>query len=128
MKVAIPLFDTRVSPRFAFAREVLLATVENGQIRDSSRAVLVDTDPYRRVKLLATLGVRTVICGGINGFYARLLAANNISLVPWVTGEAEHILRLYAGGQLKPGTVFFPGGRRGQWGFCRRRGRGGWGV
>jgi len=76
MKVAIPMFNSRVSPRFDFASKVLVATIEGGIVIERQEHSLADLNPIRRSALLNVLGINLMICGGISGFSERLLIGN----------------------------------------------------
>ena len=46
MKIAIPTFATRVSPRFDCAKSVLVVTIDNGQTSDRHELEAADWAPY----------------------------------------------------------------------------------
>ena len=113
MKVAIPIFGGRVSPRFDFAPSLLLFTLENGKVVAREEVALVPWNPWQRVEKLKELDVNALICGGIDGYSSRLLAYNRIQVIGWVAGEAEEAMRCYLRGDLRPGAALRP--------VCRRR-------
>ena len=117
MKAAIPLFRTRVSPRFGCAAEMLVADGEAGA---GGRQVLACAGmlPREIAAVLAELGVGTVICAGINCQHESLLAARGIEVIRGVVGEADAVLAAWRTGELKPGT--WPALR--PRGHCGRRG------
>ena len=118
MKVAIPLFCTRVSPRFGCAAEMLVA---DSDAADRRVLACVGMQPHELVAWLAELGVRTVICGGINGHHESLLAARGIEVIRGVVGDADAVLAAWRANELKPGTLTVPRNRGGCHG--RRRGQ-----
>ncbi len=131
MKVAIPLFGSRVSPRFDCAQRILLVTVEDNEVVEKKEVWAGRWNPLQIVTRLTEVGTNTVICGGISNFSVRMLASNGIRVVSWITGEAEEAIKLFLKRQLKPGVIMGPGGRRQQWHFLnrgrrRRRGCGQW--
>jgi predicted Fe-Mo cluster-binding NifX family protein len=105
MRVAIPLFHSRVSPHFAYAQEILLATkAEEGDwVRE--KIAYGHMPPMQKMSLLSHLGINTLICGGINGEFLHYLECQGIQVIAGVMGEAEQALRLYADGRLTPGAV-----------------------
>jgi predicted Fe-Mo cluster-binding NifX family protein len=66
VKMAIPLFGSRVSPRFDCASAFLIVIVEQGE--ETQRQVLAAAGwtPEQRVAELKALAVNAVICGGID--------------------------------------------------------------
>ena len=92
MKVAIPIFNGRVSPRFDFALKVLVATVEKEEVTGRDTYSLLNLNPIRRNSLLRELGVDVLICGGISDFSIRYLLDLGVEVVAMVSGEAEEVL------------------------------------
>lgn len=112
MKIAIPMFNTRVSPRFDFASKVLVATVDRGKVFDRETYSLINLNPIRRTSLLSDLGVNTIICGGISSFSQRLINANAIEVISMVQGEIEEVLELFINGNLTTAIIPVGQGKR----------------
>lgn len=112
MKVAIPIFGPRVSPRFDCAPSLLLFTVEDGKVVERGEANLTHLEPWQRLDRLRELGIQALICGGIDGHSARVLEAHQVQVIPWVAGEAEEAMEFFLRGQLTPGLSIRPGCRR----------------
>jgi predicted Fe-Mo cluster-binding NifX family protein len=106
MKIAIPMFTTRVSPRFDFASKILIAAVAERKVIERQEFSLIHLNPIRRNSLLCELGVNVLICGGISTFAQRLAVANGIDVIPMVQGEIEEVLNLFMGGDL--GSAIIP--------------------
>ena len=112
MKIAIPMFNTRVSPRFDFASKVLVATVDRGDVIDRETYSLINLNPIRRSSLLSDLGVSILICGGISSFSQRLINANAIEVIPMVQGEIEEVLDLFIKDNLTSAIIPVVQGKR----------------
>ena len=95
MKIAIPMFTTRVSPRFDFASKLLIAVIADGKVIERQEFSLINLNPIRRNSLLCELGVTVLICGGISTFAQRLAVGNGIDVIPMVQGEIEEVLNLF---------------------------------
>jgi predicted Fe-Mo cluster-binding NifX family protein len=108
MKVAIPVFGPRVSPRFDFAPGILLFTMENGKIIEREELSLIPWNPWQRVEKLKELQVQTLICGGIDGNSQKMLLQQRIQIIPWIAGEAEEALHAFLKGRLQPGVTLYP--------------------
>ena len=109
MKVAIPSFGLRVSPRLDCAPNLLLFTVENGKVVDCGEFSLTHLDPWQRLERLRELNIQALICGGIDGPSAQLLEAQQIRVIARVAGEAEEALKCFLRGELKSGSFLCPG-------------------
>lgn len=123
MKVAIALFKTRVSPRFDYAQEFLIAETANGEVLERRQITAGDWYPLERIKNLANLEVNTLICGAIDRCSMEHLNSLEIEIYCCVTGEAEDALRCLIKGSLESDMMVGPGGCCcGHWHF---RGNGG---
>jgi len=109
MKVAIPLFHDRVSPRFDFAPTLMVATIENNQVVSEEKINLKDYNLIQRSNLLQQLGVDTLICGGVQDFLIPLLGNKNVRVITPVIGEAREVLQQFLKGNLhSPFAPFCP--------------------
>lgn len=130
MNIAIPLFGTRISPRFDCAPQ-LLVTAADLECRTTGPATEISIqhlDSRDRIRLLEAQGAGVLICGGITNEELQQLQERAIDVIPWVTGQAGKALKLFLADRLVPGAILCPGGRIRQWGFCkntRTPGRGG---
>jgi predicted Fe-Mo cluster-binding NifX family protein len=102
--VGIPLFGSEVSPRFCFADTILVVEVERS--RERRRFVTSLGDPWlpKRVAELATLGVRTLLCGAFNRAYLPTAQRLGIQIITGISGEAEDALAAFLRGQIIPGS------------------------
>ena len=128
MKVAIPIWEDRVSSALDFSQRLIVVELnETGEV-SRSQITLSDPSPFVRLARLRELGVNVLICGAVSQPLASVSAAQGIQLLPYVTGGVDDVLRAYQDGRLNlpqfrlPG--WWPGARRG---FgrrcCHRRGR-----
>ena len=122
-KVAIPIWNGRVSPVMDTACRLLVVDLADG--REVSRETLDIPQviiPYR-VSFLADRGIEVLICGAISHQFERMLVASGIKPYPWFRGDVDEIIAAYSGGVLQNDSFLLPGcGRRGR-GRGRRRGR-----
>ncbi|MFH0814463.1 MAG: NifB/NifX family molybdenum-iron cluster-binding protein [Pseudomonadota bacterium] len=102
MKIAIPLFNNRVSPRFDFAPSLLVAAIENNQIRERKEIALKGFNLFQRCSILKDLGVNTLICGGIQDFLTRSLDFTSVKVISPISGDAEEVLQRFLQGTLSP--------------------------
>ncbi len=126
MRLAIPVWNGRVSPVFDTAGQLLVVDIEQGGERSRRSEELSGSFPAWRVRRLEELGVSVLICGGISRPLASMLAAAGIRLVPWTAGSVEEVLTAYLGGRLPDPRWLMPGCAGGppgsQQGGRRRRG------
>jgi predicted Fe-Mo cluster-binding NifX family protein len=114
MNVAIPLFGSRISPRFDSCQEILIVTIEGARIIDKKTVSISSLTPTQRVADLRNRKVKTVICGGINGAVHNHLRNVGISVIYDVMGDADEALNRFLTGRLRP-RAFCEGRRRKAW-------------
>jgi predicted Fe-Mo cluster-binding NifX family protein len=116
MRVAIPTFGTRVSPRFDCARAILVVAVDDGKPTEREELAASGWAPHERINRLLELGVDTVVCGGIDCWSAESLQSAGVTVYGWVSGEIDDALAALLRGDLHSEAMMEAGGRR----SCRR--------
>jgi predicted Fe-Mo cluster-binding NifX family protein len=122
MKLAIPIWNDRVSSAFDFAHRLLLVDIERGRETGRAEISLLPESISERANRLKTLGVEVLICGAISRSLASQVRASGVKVLPYVVGQVDDILKAYLIGRLTqpqfalPGS--WPGARKG---FRRRR-------
>ena len=102
IKVAIPLFGLEVAPRFSFAGEVLVATVEGDGVRSRQRFAMEGLSWHERIRLLAGQGVTLILAGGFNRRLLPMAKGSGIEVIWGLGGEAETLLGQLCRGELAP--------------------------
>jgi predicted Fe-Mo cluster-binding NifX family protein len=118
MRVAIPVFENRISPRFDCAPSFLLYDVEGERVAAHKEIASSGWNDTERVLQLKGLGVNTLICGGLPNYLLVNLVNNGIKVIPWVAGNASVALDLFLRGKLDSGMVICQG--RGKRYHCKR--------
>ena len=123
MKVAVPVWQGRVSPVFDVAGQLLLVELaDNREVARSSQTV-AETTAEERARKVAKIGVETLICAGISQSLETSLADHGVRVVARICGNVEEVLAAFVAGRLREERFAMPGccGQR------RRRHRGGCG-
>ena len=108
-RVAIPVFQSRVSPVFDSCRRVLLVDLaQNREIR-RTEITCQDLSVYDRVKLLNESGVTLVICAGISQSFHDQLVAAEISTIPGIVGQVDEVLAAFRCDRLDNSCFCMPG-------------------
>jgi predicted Fe-Mo cluster-binding NifX family protein len=116
MKIAIPIFGSRISPRFDFSPEMWIIEVERGEVVSQEKLTTANLNLPQRLEQITSNRVDKVLCGGIDGFSRNQLGCRGIDVVQDITGDAEIVFDLFLRGRLRPGLCCEKrGGRR----MCR---------
>jgi len=118
MKIAIPIYENRISPRFDFSPEMWIVEVERGEVVGQEKLSTANLNLPQRLEQVTSNGVDKLICGGIDSFSRNQLGSRGIDVVQDVIGDAGIVIDLLMRGRLRPGLCC--GRRRGR-GFCTWR-------
>lgn len=114
MRVAIPLWQGRVSPVFDEASRILLVDVVENQEKSRQEESLAVRNPFERAQMLPKLGVKLLICGMISQTQQTALASAGIRIIPHICGSMEEVIAALLDGRIERGALRMPGcrGRR----------------
>jgi predicted Fe-Mo cluster-binding NifX family protein len=113
MKVAIPLWQGRVSPVFDEASSILVVDVVEGREKCRQKEGLLVHNSYERAQLLRRLSVEVLICGMISQAQQAALGSVGIRIIPHICGRLEEVIAAYLDGRIESGALLMPGcGRR----------------
>lgn len=97
VKIAIPLFNDRVSPHFGASSTFLLVETGGKTIRREATWNVDGKGPMEIARSLVALGVEELICGGIQNSHKEWLFAKGITVVDNQKGVArdiaQHLIR-----------------------------------
>lgn len=100
MKIAVTYEKGQIFQHFGHTEQFKIYTADNGKIISSE---VVDTNGSGHgalAGLLSSLGVDTLICGGIGGGAQMALAEDGIKLYGGVSGSADAAVEALLGGTL----------------------------
>ena len=113
MKIAIPIWEDRISPVLDTASRLLIVEVEEkGKELSRFQIYLDEQDLVRRCLRIRKLEIDILICGAISYTFSRMLAASGIDIIPEISGRAKEILDAYLQGDLLDSRFLMPGCKR----------------
>ncbi len=119
IKVAMPLFEADLAPRFCFAREILVATIDEGRVISRHRLVVESLGWPERIQRLEELGVSVVLASGFDRYQLPMAIAHGLQVISGLGGNAEALLQAFCAGEIGTGNKALPAPPR-----QRRRQRG----
>lgn len=115
MRIAIPIWEDKVSPVFDSASRLLVIDLENMQ--ELSRLVYpIGEDLPCKCRKIRSLCPDVIICGAISHLLSSMLNSMGIDVIPQVSGRTEEVLEAYLEGDIFDSRFLMPG--------CRRKGYG----
>jgi predicted Fe-Mo cluster-binding NifX family protein len=88
MKIAIPLFNERVSPYFGASSKILLVETQGDAIAHEATWDVGGEGAMEIARRLVDLGVEKLICGGIQTRYKNWLVGRGVTVVENQRGPA----------------------------------------
>ncbi|MBD3217738.1 MAG: dinitrogenase iron-molybdenum cofactor biosynthesis protein [candidate division Zixibacteria bacterium] len=116
MRVAIPIWNGRVSPVMDTSRKIMLVDFDESERGKRQILDLSGQNPHEVTVMLESQEADVLICGAISAQLETQLRAMNIKVYPWICGNVELILAAFSRGALDNDELRLPG--------CRGRGRG----
>jgi len=104
MKVAIPRYEGRISPRFGFTQDILIVDLENGKIQSRESIPVERYLPGEIPDLLFQKGVRVVLTGGINLQFQDMFRERGIEVIWGLIGTPEEALEAFFMGKIESGV------------------------
>ncbi len=110
-RVAIPVFESRVSPVLDSCQRMVVVDIEKGCEIRRQVLTLEKMSVHERIEVMARWGIRKIICAGISEVMCKFLAGKDIALVSGVAGELEKIISAYICNRLDDACYIMPGKR-----------------
>jgi predicted Fe-Mo cluster-binding NifX family protein len=112
MKVALTVWNGRISPVFDVSRKILVLDIHHGVVTGRREALLEGIDPVQKAGKLVEWEVRKLLCGAISQPQAGLFAAYGIQAIPFIAGDVEEVIEAYLARKLPNRKLAMPG-------YCR---------
>ena len=114
MKIAIPIWEDRLSPVLDTASRLLIVEVKDQRETSRFETYLDEQDLTRRCFRIQALGIDILICGAISRPFSMMLMASGINIIPEISGHPEDVLEAYLKGTLFHSRFLMPGCKRGR--------------
>lgn len=112
MKIAIPIWEDKVSPVFDTALRLLVVEVEGK--KEASRFIyyIGEQDLARKCQHIRTLELDLLICGAVSHTFLHMLLASGLEVIQEISGRAEEVLDAYLKGNIFNARFLMPGCKR----------------
>lgn len=109
MKVAVTIWEGRISPVFDACREVRVLSVEARKITSETLEVFDGNAPEDRIERLNRLGVEVLVCGAISEPLQAMLLERGIDVIGFVAGDADEVVKAFLSRTLPNHSMAMPG-------------------
>ena len=108
-RVAIPVFESRVSPVLDSCRRMVVVDIKGGCEIQRQEISLEKMSLNQRLEVFVRWGIRKIICAGVSDVMCRFLAGLDIALISGVAGDIEKIITAYLCKRLDDSCYIMPG-------------------
>lgn len=109
MKVALTIWEGRISPVLDVSREALVLNLVKGRVASRSTEPLGGPDPIATLRKLVELGIETLICGAVSEPLYRELTDRGMRVIGFVSGGVDEIVAAFLAGRLNDQAFVMPG-------------------
>ena len=104
-KIAVTVWEQRVSPVFDSARSLLIAEIQDDALINTSYLTFDPDRPLELLQMLQAQQVVLLICGAVSEGPANMLEAAGVELISFIAGDIHRVLESFLQGDLR-GTQF----------------------
>ncbi|MGD9159463.1 MAG: NifB/NifX family molybdenum-iron cluster-binding protein [Desulfobacteraceae bacterium] len=123
MRIAIPVWEDKVSPVFDTALKLMVVEIKDQ--REESRFVyhIDENDLFQKCHRIRKLDLDILICGAVSHAFLQMLLASGLDVIQEISGLAEDVLKAYLQGNIFQPRFLMPGCKRGLHRCGQRRAR-----
>ncbi|MBC8186293.1 NifB/NifX family molybdenum-iron cluster-binding protein [candidate division KSB1 bacterium] len=116
MCVALASFGDKIASLYESSNRFVVFHAPTYNVEDSEVSPIIDNSPNELLNLLKQHNVKILICGAISGCTRRLLNAQGIVVIPWITGDVKSVIYAFQSNRIFSPLFIMPGcrGNRGQ--------------
>jgi len=115
MKIAIPIWNGNVSPVLDSAERLIVFDIKDGKIVSHTELPIGDKRLQEKARKIAD-SARILICGALSNQMSSFLSLSGLEVYPWVMGNAEQLVEMFASGNIPGSEFLMPGCRRRRYG------------
>jgi len=116
MRIAIPVWEDKVSPVFDTALKLLVVELDNQKEISRLAYHIGEEDLLWKCRRIKELSPQVVICGAVSHLFLNMLKAADLDVVEHISGRVEDVLDAYLKGDILNSRFLMPG--------CKRHGYG----
>jgi predicted Fe-Mo cluster-binding NifX family protein len=118
MRIAIPVWEDKVSPVFDTALKLLVVNINNGREESRFFYPIDEAGITQKCHRIKNLELDTLICGAVSQVFLQMLLSSGLDVIQEISGPAEDVLKAYLGGTIFQPRFLMPGCRRWQHRCC----------
>ena len=109
MKVALTVWENRISPLFDCSRTLLIVDIVEHTATGRRFEAFHCNSPFSRAAKLSDLKIKVLICGAVSDPFANIIKTCGIRIIPFVTGPVDEVLDAFLTGGVCDSKFRMPG-------------------
>ena len=109
MCVALAAFENNIATVFDSSNKLILIKPPFYNLDNAESIVIKNNTLNELFHLLKINNVKILICGAISGCTRRSLEAQQIQVIPWITGDIESVIEAFKSNKMFPPSFIMPG-------------------
>ena len=94
-RLAVSVWEGRISPVFDVARHLLLCDVRDGQLASREAVTLPGEETGRQVERLVETGATVLVCGAVSSKLETDITARGVRLLAFTAGDVDEVIAAY---------------------------------
>jgi len=108
MCVALATFGDKIASLFESSNRFVVFQAPLYKVDNSKTIPIINNSANELLNLLKQHNVKILICGAISGCTRRLLNAQKIHVIPWITGDVKNVIDAFQSGRLFSSSFVMP--------------------
>jgi predicted Fe-Mo cluster-binding NifX family protein len=121
MKIAVPIWEDKVSPVFDTALSLLIVDYENQHEASRIAYHIGEEDLLWKCRRIKDLAPDIIICGAVSHIFLNMLRGEGLNVIEHVSGRMEEVLEAYYKGDIFNARFLMPGCKRQKCGCAERK-------
>ena len=109
MRIAITLWNNRVSPVFDVAGQAILFEAEDGRVLWEKLLLLAPVPAVEKLSCLRRSLTDVLICGAISLDAHAAAISSGMAVYPFIAGDVHEVIKAWQAGRLADSTFAMPG-------------------
>jgi len=109
MRIALPVWQDKVSPLLDTASRLLVVVAERERETSRFETYLEEMDISRRCQRIHSLKIDVLICGALSRAFSTMLMAAGTDVISGITGRVEDVLKAYFHKTIFDSNYLMPG-------------------
>ncbi len=109
MKIALTVWEKRISPVFDVAATVAVYDIFDGKIHKEIELDFSEMNAYEKVLELAKLNTGIIICGAVSRPVSCLAESYGMEIYSFIAGEESTVIKAYSEGLITDDRLKMPG-------------------